>query len=271
MLARDRRQLDRATTLVRDVLGPDVVGAYLFGSAVLGGLRPESDLDLLVVSERGTTREQKQRLVDRLLAISGRASPQGRWRRVELTIVVESAVRPWRFPPRFDFQYGDWLRSAFEGGDIEPWATTTNPDLATLITMVLLGNRPVLGPPPREALDPVPGEDLIRAIAGDTGALLADLEADTSNVLLTLARVWSTLDDGAIRPKDVAADWALVRLPAEHRDVLARARDSYRGGVEERWEDIRPRVRRHADHVIAEIDGLREARGRLRWCCRPGM
>jgi hypothetical protein len=42
----DARQLERVVELVREVLGPDVLGVYLFGSAVLGGLRPESDLDL---------------------------------------------------------------------------------------------------------------------------------------------------------------------------------------------------------------------------------
>ena len=102
----DEQQLNRVVTLVRDVLGVDAVGAYLFGSAVLGGLHPHSDLDVLVVSKRKTTREEKQRLVDHLLAFSGRSTPDGRWRRVELTIVVESHVKPWRFPPSFDFQYG---------------------------------------------------------------------------------------------------------------------------------------------------------------------
>lgn len=86
----DQEQLERVSALVRDVLGSDTVGACLFGSAVLGGLQRESDLDMLVVSKRQMTREEKQLLVDRLLAISGRRTPQGRWRRVELTIVVES-------------------------------------------------------------------------------------------------------------------------------------------------------------------------------------
>ena len=252
----DQQQLDRVTTLVREVLGPDVVGAYLFGSAVLGGLQRESDLDVLVVSKRQTTREEKQRFVDRLLAISGRRTPEGRWRRVELTIVVESVIKPWRYPPSFDFQYGDWLRAEFESGNVEPWPTTTNPDLAALITMVLLGDTPVLGPPPDEILDPVPPDDLVRAIVGDIETLIDDLDSDTRNVVLTLARIWSTVATGVIRSKDAAADWALDRLPKEHRVVLARARAIYLGDEEEHWDDIEPLVRPHADHVVAEINRL---------------
>lgn len=244
---------------MREVLGPDTVGAYLFGSAVLGGLRPHSDLDVLVASKRQTTREEKQRLVDRLLAVSGRRTPQGRWRRVELTIVVESAIKPWRFPPSFDFQYGDWLRGEFESGNYEPWPTKTNPDLASLVTMVLLANTPVLGPPPADVFDPVPYDDLVTAIVGDLDSLLGDLDSDTRNVILTLARIWSTVATGVIRSKDAAADWALDRLPDEHRAVLARARAIYLGDEEERWDDLRPRVRRYADYVVGVIDPVNSA------------
>jgi len=256
MHAEDRQQLDRVLTLVRDVLGPDALGAYLFGSAVLGGLQPESDLDVLAVSKRRTTREEKRRLVDRLLAISGRRAPGGRWRRVELTIVVESEIKPWRYPPSFDFQYGDWLRGEFESGNVAPWPTTTNPDLASLITMALLANTPVLGPPPAEIFDPVPHDDLVRANVGDIDPLLGDLDEDTRNVILTLARIWSTAATGHIRSKADAAGWALDRLPEEHRAVLARAREIYLGHEEERWDDLRPRVRPYADRVVAEIHRL---------------
>jgi predicted nucleotidyltransferase len=252
----DKQQLERVVTLVRDVLGPDAAGGYLFGSAVLGGLQHESDLDVLVVSKRQTTRDEKQRLVDRLLAISGRRTLEGRWRRVELTIVVQSEVKPWRYPPSFDFQYGDWLRREFESGNVEPWPTTTNPDLAALITMVLLANAPVLGPPPSEIFDPVPHDDLVRAIVGDIDTLLHELDTDTRNVVLTLARIWSTVATGVIRSKDAAADWALDRLPEEHRAVLARARAIYLGDEEEHWDDLQPQIRPHTDYVVAEINRL---------------
>jgi predicted nucleotidyltransferase len=237
------------------VLGPDVIGAYLHGSAALGGLRPRSDLDVLVLSRRRTAREEKRRLVDRLLAISGSTALRPP-RPVELTIVVESEIHPWRFPPRFDFQYGEWLRPEFENGNVEPWPTTDNPDLASLITMVLLANRPLLGPPPADVFDPVPRDDYVRSIVSGILGLLDDLDSDTRNVLLTLARIWSTLATDVIRSKDAAADWALARLPEEHRPVLARARAVYLGDEQEAWEDVKTRVRPHADYVVGEIERL---------------
>jgi predicted nucleotidyltransferase len=250
------QQLDQIVGLVRDVLGPDVLGAYLFGSATLGGLRPRSDVDVLVVSKRPTTRAEKQRLVDGLLTISGRRNPSATPRPVELTIVVESEVRPWRYPPSYDLQYGEWWRDEFERGDIEPWPKEPNPDLASLIAMVLLADRPLVGPPPAEVFDPVPRDDYGKAMRSAVEDVLRGLGDDTRNMLLTLARIWSSLATGDIRSKDDAAAWALDRLPEEHRAVLARARAVYLGEEEERWDDLAPRLRPHADYVVAEIERL---------------
>lgn len=107
---RDQQQLNRAQALVNEVLAGEVVGAYLFGSAVHGGLRPESDLDIFVVCRRPTSRGEKERLARGLLRISGRSAPEGARRRVEVTVAVQSHFKPWRYPPRLEFQYGDWLR-----------------------------------------------------------------------------------------------------------------------------------------------------------------
>jgi len=131
-------QLDQAAALVQEVFSGELVGLYLFGSAVLGGLRPTSDLDLLAVSRRPTTPEERRRLAERLLALSKRP------RHLELTIVVQSEVRPWRYPPRMDFQYGDWLRAELERGEIPPPAP--NPDVAAEWSIARLpeAHRPVL-------------------------------------------------------------------------------------------------------------------------------
>ena len=84
-------------------------------------------------------------------------------------------------------------------------------------------------------------------------ALLSYLDGDERNVVLTFARIWTTLATGVIRSKDAAADWALPLLPPEHREVLAHARDIYLGEAAEEWGDLLPRVRPHVDHVIGEI------------------
>ncbi|CAL9309958.1 aminoglycoside adenylyltransferase family protein [Streptomyces sp. SudanB52_2052] len=235
--------------LLHGVLGDSVLGVYAHGSATLGGLRPHSDVDVLAVVREPTTHGQRRALVEELLKVSGR----GR-RPVEMTVVVQDRVRPWRYPPTCDFLYGEWLREDFERGAVPD--PGPNPDLAPVLTMVLLADAPLHGPRPAELLDPVPAADLRRAIAEGVPELMAELETDTRNVLLTLARVWSTLETGGIRSKDAAAAWAIERLPAAHRPVLVRARAVYLGDEDEQWDDLD--VRPCAQHLARMIE---ESRG----------
>jgi predicted nucleotidyltransferase len=245
-------QADEIVRLVLDALGPDLIGAYAHGSAVLGGLRTRSDLDVLAVTRRPLTSRQRRSLAQGLLAVSGTGARSDQRRPVELMIVVQSEVRPWRYPPRLEFLYGEWLRDDFQHGRIAPPGPSA--DLAPLITMTLQGNRPLFGPPPAEVLDAVPHEDLLEGVVAGVPGLLLDLDTDTRNVVLTLARVWVTVATGSILSKDAAADWTIARLPEEHRAVPARARAIYLGEAEEGWDDLRDRVRPYADHVVAAID-----------------
>ena len=255
MRTEDDEQLRRVVAVIEQVLGEETLGAYLLGSAVMGGgLRPASDLDVFAVLRRRTSREEKVALVDALLAISGRITETGRWRRVELTVVVQSEVRPWRYPPSMDFQYGDWLRDEFENGNVEPWRTRVNPDLAVLITMVILANRPLLGPPPAVLLDTVPSADLREAAVHGIESLRKDIATDTRNVLLTFARIWATVVTGTIRSKDAAADWALNRLPDQYRPALARARAGYLADEQETWSRVAlSDAIRYVDYVVSEL------------------
>ncbi|MGW7339955.1 aminoglycoside adenylyltransferase domain-containing protein [Streptomyces sp. NPDC054808] len=247
-------QLQEIVALASGVLGGDVIGAYLHGSAVLSDLRPASDVDVLVVSRRSMDERQRRALLCGLLGISG---SRNKVRPVELIVVVQSEVQPWRYPPTCDFLYGEWLRAEYEAGEV-PWPEPM-PDLALLITMVLAGDHPLTGLRPAQALGPVPHSDLVRASVAGIPDLLDNLDGDTRNVLLTFARIWTTLATGQIRSKDAAADWALAQLPPEHRPVLEHARQLYLNCrySEESWsETLRAQVRPHVDRVLAEIDRL---------------
>ncbi|MFJ5264314.1 aminoglycoside adenylyltransferase domain-containing protein [Streptomyces sp. NPDC088387] len=209
--------------LLHRLLGGNVLGIHLHGSAVLAGLRPHSDVDVLVVVRDGLPGDQRSVLVRELMKVSG---GPGR-RPVELVVVRHRAVRPWRYPPACEFLYGEWLREEYERGYVP--VPGPMPDLAPLITMARDGDTSLYGPSPRELLDAVPPADLRRAIAAGVPELLAELGTDTRNVLLTLARIRTTLATGAIVSKDAAADWALPRLAPGLRAPLEWARAGYLG------------------------------------------
>lgn len=255
----ERAQVAAALDAIRAVLADDLLGAYLYGSAVAGGLRHRSDVDLLVISARPTTPDEKGRLITGLMRLSGQHAAGGPARSLEVSIVEQAAVRPWHYPPALDLQYGDWFRKDYEGGDFMPW-DSPNADLAVLLTTALAANEPLVGSPLAGLIDPVPREDLDRAMVDGIAGLIDDLPDDTANVLLTLARIWNTLATGEISPKDVAARRALEQLPPDRRAGLGRARAVYLGDEPDEWDDLRTTATEDARQLVDVIKATAGAR-----------
>jgi predicted nucleotidyltransferase len=255
-----RKLADEVVGIVRQALGDALLGAYLHGSAVLGGLRPTSDVDILAVIGRPTTEDERRTITRQLLEISGRRAGRGPARPVELIIVVQSKVRPWPDAPQLELQYGEWLRDEYEAGRVP--APEDFRDLAVLIDTTLTGNVALYGPPPATLLDPVPDADIRRSIVRGIPGLLASLESDTRNVLLTLARIAATLSTGEIMSKDVAVELVVHRLSTgPTRAVLERARRMYLDGINDAdpggsWAGMETDVRATASALVSEIAGM---------------
>ncbi len=247
-----KQQLNECLEVLTQILGADLLGVYLYGSYLVGGLQKYSDIDLFVVTNRTTTSKEKMELTNHLLQISGiymkSTKPP-----IEMTLVERVAINPWHYPPLFDFQYGEWLRSLFEVGNFEPWSDREMPDLALIITQVLLKSHTLMGESPEQLLDPVPYSDFITAMLHDLDRLSAELEQDTRNVLLTYARIWSTLQTNEIRSKPIAADWVIDRLPKMYQPVMNRAKHICIGLEDEYWDDINVLVKPCADFILRRI------------------
>lgn len=248
-----QQQLDSSLELLKTILGDDLLGVYLYGSSVVGGLQKYSDIDLFVVSNRATTLEEKRRLISKLLEISG-LYMKGSKRPIEMTIVQNSELNPWQYPPHCDFQYGEWLRASFEGGSILPSDAGEMPDLAILVTQVLLKSQTLYGAEPEQLLAHVPYHDFMKAMIYDLERLSADIEQDTRNVLLTFARIWSALETDEIHSKPAAADWAIKRLTEKYQPVLRRAKSICIGVENEYWDDIEALIQPCADFVMDKIN-----------------
>jgi hypothetical protein len=75
VIARAKRSSARGTPsrsrpfvgVVRGLVGASLIGTYVHGSAVLGGMQPGSDLDLLAVIDRPTTDVERRRLLGDLM------------------------------------------------------------------------------------------------------------------------------------------------------------------------------------------------------------
>ena len=242
----------QALKMIEELLGRTVVGIYLFGSAVIGGLRMNSDVDVLVVVNQSLTKETRRKLTDRLMLISGKIGNTASVRPLEVTIINQRDVVPWSYPPKNEFIYGEWLRDEFEKGQIQEPAY--DPDLAIVLAKVRKNSVSLFGPQALDILDPVPMADIRRAIKESLPGLIEGTKGDERNVILTLARMWLTVAVGEISPKDVAAEWALPLLPTEHAALLDLARKAYRGEYADKWEGKESEVIALVNHMKNSIE-----------------
>lgn len=234
----------------------NVVGVYLYGSAgTASGLRPDSDIDLLVLTRRSLTAPERAALVSLLLDISGwhghaERFPEAAHRRpIELTGIVLDDIHPLTDTPRRDVQYGEWLREDFVNGRLPQ--PTDDPDTVVLLATAHSAHRVLRGPAFGDVVAPVPPELLRNAVLAVIPDVLEGIEGDERNALLTLARILVTLDTGRIVSKDAAAETVARTLTATERDLLERARAGYLGTITDDWTDLTSQVAALA-HTLAD-------------------
>ena len=175
----------------------------------------------------------RQALLLDLLEVSAPPRQSETLRALEVTVLVRDDLVPWRYPARRELQFGEWLREDILAGIIGP--AVIDPDLAILLTKARKNSVALVGPAAQDFFEPVPESDFFTVLA-DTLTLWnapADWAGDERNIVLTLARVWYSAATGKIAAKDVAAEWVMERLPAEHQLVLLEARQAYLGHQEE--------------------------------------
>lgn len=229
-------EADHALLAIQKRLAGSLVAVYLHGSAVVGGLRPHSDVDLLVVIDQPMTSEIRKCLVTDLMMISGRYpfDIDGR-RPLELIVFLHTVLSVSLYPARSEFIYGEWLRHEYDMGKIPQ--SVCDPDLTLVLAQSRENAIPLVGPSLSSLLPAIPSSDIHRAIKETLPTLMGASPGDEHNVLLTLARMWRTLVTGEFVSKDVAADWAAARLPAEQAVILADTREIYLGAHKEDWSN----------------------------------
>ena len=212
-----------------------LIGVYLYGSAILGGLHTDSDVDILIIINGHMSEALRSELTMRLLIISGEIGCSDK-RPLEVTIVNLKDVTPWCFSPKYEYMYGEWLREQIEAGDI-PQAKY-DPDAVLLLWQARSYSLSLKGPEARKVIEPIPMKDIQKAIRGSLPSLVAGVKGDERNVLLTLARMWFTISTGKICSKDAAAEWAISRLPQKFAMLLETARKAYLGECKDCWNNL---------------------------------
>jgi hypothetical protein len=188
-------------------LGADLVGAYLYGSAVSGGFDATiSDLDIVIVTARSTD------AIDFgvLEGIVGRlATRQPAWAdRLDIAFVGRETLATFREGgPLVDISHDEPLRRIPNADDwLETWFLTRDADTA------------LIGPSPKELIPPIAVGEFLQGVALDVDRLVEKARDDPRDGsvayrLLTLCRALRSLESGAICSKDEGAAWVIERHP----------------------------------------------------------
>ncbi|MBM0106970.1 AadA family aminoglycoside 3''-O-nucleotidyltransferase [Steroidobacter sp. S1-65] len=222
-------QLSKARAVLERHLGETIIAIHLFGSAVDGGLKRFSDIDLLVTVADPPSEATRRELMMELLSVSAPPGTDAELRALEVTVLAKSEIVPWRYPARREMQFGEWLRENLKAGIYEP--PTLDHDLAILLTKARQHSVTVVGCSVIDLFEPIPRAHLIQSLR-DTVAQWnqpEDWAGDERNIVLALARIWYTGATGQIASKDAACAWLLERTPPANQQVLRKALAAYRG------------------------------------------
>jgi predicted nucleotidyltransferase len=212
--------LDALTNGVRGVLGDQLVGAYLFGSATSGDFDRESDVDVVVVTADKITDETFAALREmhaRIATIDSWCATQ-----LEVSYIPRRAIR--RYDP------ADTLHPRLDRGKEEKLHMMRH-DSDWVVQRRLIREHGVtlLGSAPAMLIDPVSPDDLRRAMLELLREWLAPMLENPPSVrtrgyqsfiVLSICRILYTLEHGDVVSKSVAARWGEETLHARWTPLI---------------------------------------------------
>ncbi|MBS2140828.1 nucleotidyltransferase domain-containing protein, partial [Escherichia coli] len=100
VIAEVSAQLSEVVGVIERHLEPTLLAVHLYGSAVDGGLKPHSDIDLLVTVTVRLDETTRRALINDLLETSASPGESEIVRAVDVTLVVPDKILPGLYPSR---------------------------------------------------------------------------------------------------------------------------------------------------------------------------
>lgn len=252
--------LRRLTEMSIDVLGDNLVGVYLHGSAAMGCFCPEkSDLDLILVVEEEIADTVKLEFLRNLLRLNGEAPAKG----IELSIVRRKFCRPFVYPTPYELHFSEkhigWFRD--NPGDYIEKMKGTDKDLAAHFTILGRHGIVLAGEKIEEVFGDVPKRDYIDSIWYDVENAGEEILENPMYFTLNLCRVLAYLREDLVLSKKSGGEWGLRALPQKYHAILYDALRCYasaeemsidRGAARAFAEDMVTQIRQHIESVWEE-------------------
>lgn len=224
------RLLDNFVVRSRDILGDNLTGIYLHGSAVMGCFNPKkSDVDLLVVVKNDIPNEIKKQYMDMVVELNREAPEKG----MELSIVKEAVCKPFVYPTPFELHFSimhvGWYQSNPE--DYVEKMHGTDKDLAAHFTIIYHRGKTLYGKDIASVFAEVDSKDYMDSIWSDIEDAKEDIQANTMYITLNLCRVLAYKREKLILSKQEGGEWAMKTLHTpEYQMMISNALTEYKTG-----------------------------------------
>lgn len=214
----------------RTILGENLAGVYLHGSAVLGCFNEKkSDIDLLVVVHEKLSDDIKKRYMDMVVTLNKDAPEKG----IEMSIVRTSVCRPFVYPTPFELHFSvlhlNWYRT--NPSDYIEKMNGTDKDLAAHITMIYHRGKCLYGREIQDVFEKVREEFYFDSIWNDVADAEKEILENPAYMILNLCRVLAYRRERLILSQKEGGSWGIANLPVKYHDlILAALKDDLSDG-----------------------------------------
>ena len=209
-----------------EILGNNLVGVYLHGSAAMGCYNDEkSDIDLLVVIHNDMSEEEKHRYMNMVVELNSLAPTKG----IEMSIVKKSVCMPFVYPTPFELHFSvahlDWYKSNPQ--DYVLKMNGTDKDLAAHITILYHRGLSLWGEELHDVFEAVSEKTYFDSIWSDIECAEEDILENPVYVILNLCRVLAFKRENLILSKQEGGIWGLAHVHEKYNNLIQQALDEY--------------------------------------------
>jgi len=217
---------EKFTEQSKAILGDNLVGLYLHGSAAMGCYNDEkSDIDLLVVIHNDMSDEEKCRYMDMIVELNSLAPTKG----IEMSIVKKSVCMPFVYPTPFELHFSvahlEWYKSNPQ--DYVLKMNGTDKDLAAHITILYHRGICLWGEEIHDVFEAVNTNAYFDSIWSDIEYAEEDILENPVYIILNLCRVLAFKKEKLILSKQEGGIWGLSHVPEKYSSLIQQALDEY--------------------------------------------
>ncbi len=217
--------MDDITNKFRHMLGDNLVGIYLHGSAAFGCYNPlVSDIDFIAVTKNAPDFEQKKEIIAFILDLNNTAGGKG----IEFSFVLEKDCIDFTYPTPYQLHFSEYHKP-FYMNDMDGHLKRlqgTDKDLAAHFTVINSVGITWYGKDKEQVFSPVPKEYYLDSIKFDIESASEDILDNPMYIILNLCRVYAYMQDNLVVSKKDGGKWGMENIGI-FKDTIAKAYNKY--------------------------------------------